>query len=112
MSSRSLDGRTFRPAGGRQGSDEVRFEFHEDDGLVWAAYRGGPVQVGAIVGVRDGADLRLRYIQQREDGERERGWSLNRLERHDDGRIRIREEVAVDTRASDSPAVLEEIETA
>lgn len=112
MSSRSLDGRTFRPAGGRPGSGEVRFEFHEDDGLVWAEYRGGPVAMGVVVGVRDGADLRLRYLQQREDGRRERGYSLNRLKRHDDGRVRIREEVAVDSRASNSSALLEEIETA
>lgn len=112
MNSRSLDGRTFRPAGGRPGSGEVRFEFHEEDGLVWAEYQGGPVEVGVIVGVRDGADLELRYLQQREDGERERGYSLNRLERHDDGRIRIREEVAVDSRASETTAVLDEIEVA
>lgn len=111
MRSQSLDGRTFRPAGGRGGSGEVRFEFHEDDGLVWATYRGGPVTVGVLVGRREGADLRLWYLQQREGGERERGYSVNRLERHEDGRVRIREEVAFDSWASDSTAVLDEVES-
>ena len=112
MRSQSLDGRTFRPAGGRRGSDDVRFEFHEEDGLVWASYHGGPVRVGVLVGYRDGADLRCRYLQQRGTGERERGYSLNRLERHEDGRIHIREDAALDSRASDAAAVLEEVESA
>lgn len=111
MSGLSLDGRTFRPTGGRPGSDDVRFEFHEDDGVVWARYRGGPLDAGVLVGHRDGADLRIRYVQQRDGGERERGWSLNRLERHEDGGVRIREEVAFDSRASDSPACLVEVTT-
>jgi hypothetical protein len=112
MRSQSLDGRTFRPTGGRAGSGEVRFQFHEDEGLVWATYEGGPVEVGVLAGHRDGADLRIRYLQLREDGERERGYSVNRLERHEDGRIRIREKVAFDSRASDSVAVLDEVSSA
>ncbi|MFC7226693.1 hypothetical protein N0B31_04700 [Salinirubellus salinus] len=112
MRRQSLDGRTFRPAGGRAGSGAVRFEFREDDGLVWATYRGGPVVVGVLAGVRDGADLRIRYLQIRSDGRREEGYSLNRLERHDDGRVRIREEAAFDSRGSDTSPVLDEVESA
>lgn len=111
MSSQSLDGRTFRAAGESQRSGEVRFEFHEDDGVVWATYRGGPVVVGVLAGQRDGADLGLRYVQERESGRRERGCSLNRLERREDGRVRIREEVALDSRASERSPLLEEVES-
>ena len=69
MSGFSLDGHTLRLAGGRPGSEDVRFEFHEDEGVVWVKYRGGPLGAG----------------------------------------VRVREEVAFDSRASDSPATLEEI---
>jgi hypothetical protein len=109
MSGFSLDGHTLRLAGGRPGSEDVRFEFHEDEGVVWVKYRGGPLGAGVLVAHRDGADLQIRYPQQRDGGARERGWSLNRVERRDDGGVRVREEVAFDSRASDSPATLEEI---
>jgi len=53
----SLDGRRFTPVAradaGEVGADTV-FEYNEDDGLVWASYRGGEIRLGFLVGSRDG----------------------------------------------------------
>ena len=51
----SLDGRRFRhaemSAEGEGGAGTV-FEYHEQDGVVWARYQGGAVRLGFLVGVR------------------------------------------------------------
>ena len=39
------------------------FEYHEQDGVVWARYEGGAVRLGFLVGTRDGDRREFRYSQ-------------------------------------------------
>ena len=61
--SASLDGRRFRvSAMGVEGeaSDATVFEYHEQDGVVWARYEGGAVRLGFLAGTPP--DDRLHFV--------------------------------------------------
>ena len=106
-----LDGRTFRATateGGDVGS-ETEFAFHEDDGLVWARYAGGSVRLGFLVGLREGEELFIRYAQVTADGGTATGHSEDRVEVLDDGRVRLHESWAWDSREGSGTSVLEEV---
>lgn len=61
----SIDGRrlagVINSGDGEVGRATV-FDYHEIDGLIWAEYGGGAVQLGRLVGTRDGDVLRFRYV--------------------------------------------------
>lgn len=106
-----LDGRTFRATaneGGDVGS-ETAFEFQEDDGLVWARYAGGSVRLGFLVGLRAGDELFVRYAQVTTEGGTATGHSEDRVEVLDDGRVRLHESWAWDSREGSGTSVLEEV---
>ena len=68
----SLEGRTFHTVGTHAAGEataETLFEYHEDDGVVWARYSGGTVVLGYIVGVRTEDELDIRYSQLSTGGE-------------------------------------------
>ncbi len=60
----SLDGRIFRGAGEKAEAGEAStatvFEYHEDDGMIWARYEGGVVRLG-FLGLVVGIEARLGH---------------------------------------------------
>jgi hypothetical protein len=108
----SLDGRRFRhaemSADGEGGAATV-FEYHESDGLVWARYRGGAVRLGFLVGVRNGDSLEFRYSQVNNAGETSNGRCSTTISTLADGRLRLEEEWAWESKPGAGTSVSEEI---
>lgn len=88
----SLDGRVFNVSdmgAAGEASAATMFEYHEDNGLVWARYQGGAVRLGFLVGIREGDRLDFRYSQLNESGETSNGRCSTTLSVLPDGRIRL-----------------------
>jgi hypothetical protein len=67
------------------------FEYHEQDGLVWARYEGGAVRLGFLVGTRQDDRLDFRYTQLNESGETSSGHCSTTISTLRDGRLRLDE---------------------
>ncbi|WP_030459715.1 hypothetical protein [Kitasatospora sp. NRRL B-11411] len=108
----SLDGLEFAPVG-RAELGEVdpgtRFAYHEDDGLVWADYRGGEVVHGHLVGTRTGDTLDFRYVQLNRAGETSSGHCTSVLTRLPDGRLRLEENWRWESRPGAGTSAVEEV---
>lgn len=61
------------------------------DGQVWAAYEGGDVARGQLVGTRTGDRLDFRYVPLRSDGTTASGHCVSRVTALPDGRLRLEE---------------------
>jgi hypothetical protein len=108
----SLDGRRFRPAADVSGGDvgaQTVFEYVEDAGIVHARYAGGAVRLGFLVGTREGDVLRFRYAQVRGDGSTATGRCESRIEVLEDGRLRLHETWAWESRDGEGTSVVEEV---
>ncbi|RQG93818.1 hypothetical protein [Natrarchaeobius chitinivorans] len=108
----SLDGRTFvgveNSDSGDVGSD-TRFRYEQDGNRVYANYAGDGIVDGHLVGTFDGERLDIRYAQLTEDGETATGHSVGRVERLEDGRLRIEDEWEWESKPGSGVSVLEEI---
>jgi len=108
----SVDGRRFRVAEeadqGEASADTV-FEYHEQDDIVWARYEGGAVRLGFLVGRRHGDRLEFRYSQLNESGETASGRCTSTITVLSDGRLRMSENFAWETRPGSGTSVVEEI---
>jgi hypothetical protein len=106
-----LDGRTFvgvsNAADGDVGSDTV-FVYRQEDDLVWAEYSGGSVRKGFLVGTRTGDGLSFRYSHLDGAGETAGGACRSRIEVLGDGRVRLHETWAWESRAGTGRSVVEE----
>jgi hypothetical protein len=109
----SLDGRRFRAVAVAEGGDvgpQTEFEYVErDDGVIHARYGGGAVRLGFLVGTRAGDTLRFRYAQLLEDGGTATGHCESRIEELGDGRLRLHETWAWDSRGGGGTSVVEEL---
>ena len=108
----SLDGLIFgsadeKPEAGEATAETV-FEYHEEDGVVWARYEGGPVRLGFLVGKRDGDRLDFRYSQLNEEGETSNGRCSTRLSVLPDGRVRLDQDWAWESRPGAGRDAIEE----
>lgn len=107
----SLEGRTFRTFGtdaeGEATADTV-FEYHEEDGLVWARYSGGSVRLGYLVGRRAGDELDFRYTQLNMTGETANGHCHTTITELDDGRLRLTEDWTWESKPGSGRNVTEE----
>lgn|SRR5262245_14745597 len=108
----SLEGRIFRGAGekaeaGEAGTATV-FEYHEQDGLVWARYEGGAVRLGFLVGTRDADKLEFRYSQLNDKGETSNGRCSTTVSVLPDGRIRLDEDWSWESRPGSGVSAVEE----
>jgi hypothetical protein len=106
-----LDGRVFRgvemsEAG--EASVATRFEYHEDDGVIWARYEGGAVRLGFLVGTRDGDRLEFRYSQLNGSGETSNGRCSTRISVLQDGRLRLVEDWAWESKPGTGTSAVEE----
>jgi hypothetical protein len=108
----SLDERRFRVAemsSEGEASAATVFEYHESDGVVWARYEGGSVQLGFLIGMRDGDRLEFRYSQLNENGETSSGRCSTTISAMSDGRMRLDEEWAWETKSGAGTSAAEEI---
>jgi hypothetical protein len=85
------------------------FEYHEEDGLVWARYAGGAVRLGFLVGTRDGDRLDFRYSQLNESGETSNGRCSTTISVLPDGRLRLEEAWAWESKPGAGTSSVEEI---
>jgi hypothetical protein len=106
-----MDGRVLHSSdavpGGEVGPD-TEFRFRQAGDMVWGRYSGGGIRMGFLVGTSDGATLRFRYTQLNVHGETATGASVDRIEVLDDGRVRLHETWAWDSREGSGTSVLEE----
>ena len=79
------------------------------DGLIWAEYGGGAVQLGRLVGTRDGDVLRFRYVHVSADDSTSSGRCEARLEVLPDGRIRSHEDWCWESRPGAGTSIVEEL---
>jgi hypothetical protein len=108
----SLEGRRFRvSAMDAQGeaTEATVFEYHEDGDLVWARYAGGAVRLGYLVGTREGDRLDFRYSQLNESGETSNGRCRTTISTLDDGRLRLDEEWAWESKPGSGTSAAEEL---
>ena len=108
----SLNARVFRTVEmGSEGeaSAETIFVYHEYDNLVWARYHGGAVRLGLLVGTRDGDRLEFRYSQLNESGETSGGRCTTTISTLPDGRIRLDEVWAWESKPGEGTSVTEEV---
>ncbi|WP_016934809.1 hypothetical protein [Rhodococcus sp. R1101] len=107
-----LDGRVFAgvsnsPTG--QVGGATRFRYHQDDAVIWADYDGGEIVRGFLVGTRNGERLHFRYVHLGVDGCTASGVCDSRIEVLSDGRIRLEESWAWESRPEKGTSVVEEI---
>ncbi|MFJ2023243.1 hypothetical protein ACIODW_05425 [Streptomyces sp. NPDC087897] len=109
---RSLDGLVLAPvadqAPGQVGT-RTRFAYHEEGGRIWAEYAGGDVIRGHLVGTRDGDALDFRYVQLKRDGSTSSGHCLSTVVDLPDGRVRLEERWAWESREGSGTSVVEEL---
>ena len=107
-----LEGRVFAgvsnsPTG--QVGSATRFRYHQDNAVIWADYDGGEIVRGFLVGTRDGERLHFRYAHLSVDGTTASGVCDSRIEVLSDGRLRIEENWAWESRPGKGTSVIEEI---
>ena len=86
------------------------FEYYEGgDGIVWARYEGGVIRLGFLVGMRDGDRLEFRYSQLNASGETASGRCFTTISALPDGRLRLDEEWAWETKPGAGTSAIEEI---
>jgi hypothetical protein len=89
-------------------SAETTLRFTQRNAVVFARYAGGSVERGCLVGKFAEAVLSFRYVQREASGEIHGGRSVCDVTRRSDGRIRIVEHFAWDTRDGSGTNVFEE----
>jgi hypothetical protein len=106
-----LDGRIFRAiemAEAGEASAATVFEYHEDDGVIWGRYEGGAVRLGFLVGTREGDRLRFRYSQLNDKGETSNGRCSTTISVLPDGRLRLEEDWAWESKPGAGTSAVEE----
>lgn len=106
-----MHGRVLRSTSavaGGQVTPETEFRFRQSDTMIWGRYSGGGIRLGFLVGTSDGETLRFRYTQLDSNGETASGCSVDRIEVLPDGRVRLHETWAWDSREGSGTSVLEE----
>jgi hypothetical protein len=109
----SFDGRVFGSVANDADGDvgnETYFWFDQRDDRIHARYSGGSIRLGHLVGHHLGKTLDFRYTHVTVDGEIATGHSTDRIERLDDGRLRLHEEWEWDSKPGSGSSVLEELD--
>ncbi|MEO6989188.1 MAG: hypothetical protein ABI239_11135 [Aquihabitans sp.] len=108
----SLDGRRFADQTGRHDGDvsgDTVFAYREADGEIWADYAGGVIRRGSLVGSRSGNRLDFRYVHLTADGETASGRCQTMITALPDGRLRLEETWAWESRSGAGTSTLEEL---
>lgn len=86
----------------------TRFSYHQQGGTVWADYAGGQVSRGHLVGTRRGDELTFRYVHLDVTGKTAGGRCTSRITVLPDGRVRLEESWAWESRPGIGISVVEE----
>ncbi|MEU5362814.1 hypothetical protein ABZ354_04810 [Streptomyces sp. NPDC005925] len=108
---RSLDNLVLAPVADQapgQVDTRTRFTYHEQDGVIWADYAGGDVVRGHLVGTRRGDRLDFRYVQLTRDGGTACGHCVSAVADLPDGRVRLEETWAWESREGSGTSVVEQ----
>ncbi|MFJ9646174.1 hypothetical protein ACWEPM_29035 [Streptomyces sp. NPDC004244] len=108
---RSLDGLVFVPVADQapgQVGRQTRFDYHEQEGRVWAEYAGGDVVRGHLVGTRAGDSIDFRYVQLRLDGTTASGRCTSLVTELPDGRLRLEETWTWESQEGSGTSVVEQ----
>ncbi|MCO6005855.1 hypothetical protein NE236_12755 [Actinoallomurus purpureus] len=110
----NLDGRRFAmvsSTASRVDPDApTRFDYREEDGVIWGGYEGDTVLHGRFVGVRRQDEIELSYVHLTRDGDSPvAGRSTSRIEPLPDGRLRLVEEFTFDGDDTPQVSVCEEL---
>jgi len=108
----SLEGRRFKAAelsGEGEVGEGTVFDYHERDGVVWARYEGGTVRLGFLVGTREADRLEFRYSQVNTLGETSSGRCVSTVRALADGRLRLDERWAWESRPGEGTSAVEEV---
>jgi len=92
-----------------EATEETVFEYHERGDAVWARYEGGAVRLGFLVGTREGDRLEFRYSQLNDSGETSNGRCSSTISTLPDGRLRLDEEWAWESKSGSGTSAAEEI---
>jgi hypothetical protein len=109
---RSLDGirmSVVSTAAGGEVNAGTFFLFREVNGVVDAAYSGGSILCGHLVGRRSGDTVEFRYAQVDDAGRIDGGRSTCELTVLDDGRFRLTEHFQWESREGSGTNVFEEV---
>ncbi|MQY02651.1 hypothetical protein [Actinomadura macrotermitis] len=108
----SLDGRRFRAVADVVGGEiapATLFTYHETGGEIWGEYDGGAIRRGFLVGTRRGDVLDFRYSQLNDKGETSGGHCVSAVTVLPDGRLRLDEEWAWESRRGSGTSAVEEV---
>lgn len=107
-----LDGKTFAGVTNAETGQvgvSTRFHYHQDAEEIWAEYSGGEVRRGYLVGMRAGDTLSFRYVHLGKDGATAAGRCESRIVVLDDGRVRLEESWAWESRPETGTSIVEEL---
>ncbi|QZP37908.1 hypothetical protein [Halobaculum magnesiiphilum] len=109
----SLDGRTLVGVANDEDGEvgtKTRFRFEQTGDRIHAAYAGGDIAEGHLLGTFDGRKWEIRYTQINVDGDTASGRSVGTVEELADGRVRVEDEWEWESKAGAGESVLEEDE--
>lgn len=86
------------------------FNYHQDHDIIWAEYSGGSVIRGNLVGTRNAEKLHFRYAHLSTTKETSTGVCNSTIELLDDGRLRLHESWAWESRPETGTSIVEELE--
>ncbi len=112
MSSQSLEGRCFSHQSGEHAGDvdaNTRFDYHQEDRVIWARYRGGQIALGFLVGTREGDHLAFRYSHVTRSGHTASGRCSTRIEQRTNGFLRLHETWQWESQPGSGTSILDEV---
>lgn len=107
-----LDGRGFTAAatdGPGDADAQTVFDYHEDDGMVWAEYAGGRVICGYFVGTRVVDELSFRHVHLTSDGGTASDHCISTVMVGADGKVELHETWERDSKLGSGTSVLTEV---
>jgi hypothetical protein len=90
----------------------TEFQYWEADEVVWGAYTGDTVTQGRFVGTREGDLVTISYVHALKAGGKAAGQSSSRVEKGEDGLLRLVEEFTFDGDDTPHVSVCVEVATA
>jgi hypothetical protein len=109
----SLNERQFSPikaVEGGEADERTVFCYTEyPDGMLWGVFTGGAVRRGYLIGTRAGDTLNFRYVQLNGSGETASGHCVSTIVELPDGRLRLEETWAWESKPGQGTSVAEEL---